>query len=281
MSQIDFVPSTGNEAILSEQGNDPQTSMLADLQKLDLSLNESKVLLHLMIHKSSTATDISKQVGVSRTEVYNYLSNLLSKGIVMATFDRPQKYYALSYREVVDCLVQSKENTLHQIAKHKEQYQNVIDSIVSGIVTQGDDDRECYQVITGEDAIHAKVNRMVAETKDEILMLLSDRNFVSFYHAEIMDSMVNLTKKGVRVGLQTSYKEAEQYLGSKSCVSHVSPESVLVNFILSDGKQLIMLLEDRSQRSPRTYGFYTNNASLLSVFRFVFEKVQEKKKGRL
>jgi hypothetical protein len=63
------------------------------LKSLNLTVLESLVLVHLFLEGVQTASDISRSMGIQRTETYNYLSGLLSKGLVISTHDRPQKFY--------------------------------------------------------------------------------------------------------------------------------------------------------------------------------------------
>jgi sugar-specific transcriptional regulator TrmB len=108
---------------------------LADeLQKLDLTPNETRILLFLMTHGHSTASEVSRHTGIQRTETYNYISSLLAKGVVFSTFDRPQQYYTLTMQEVIDCLVETKRNALQQMSEKKIEYQQIIDKIISNIV---------------------------------------------------------------------------------------------------------------------------------------------------
>src|SRR6185503_6751458 len=128
-----------DEFKLTNPHADVEAHLIAELQKLDLTLNEARILLFLMTHGNSTASDVSRHTGIQRTETYNYISTLLSKGVVFSTFDRPQKYYALPIQEVIDCLVQTKQNALQTITEKKKGYQEMVDSIVSSTVVPESD----------------------------------------------------------------------------------------------------------------------------------------------
>jgi sugar-specific transcriptional regulator TrmB len=208
---------------------------------------------------------------------------LLSKGVVFSTFDRPQKYYALPIQEVIDCLVQTKQNALQQIAEKKKGYQQMIDSIVSNTVIQDSDKKESYQIVMGENSINSKIKRMLEEAKEDVTILVTDRNLVNFYHAEITDKMIQLTSKGIRVKLRTPCKNATDYItaenedGGKSTTTPISLKTtakvVPVNFVLVDNKDIILLLESNSYKKSELCGFYTNNLSMISVFRFIFDNL--------
>ncbi|AIC15219.1 putative transcriptional regulator, TrmB [Nitrososphaera viennensis EN76] len=259
-----------------------QKKLLPDLQKLDLSLNEARILLFLMIRKHSTATDVSKYTGIGRTETYHYLSNLLSKGVVLSTFDRPQKYYALPYTEAVDCLVRAKQNALRAVSENKDEHQSMINSIVEGMVMPEQDGKESYQVIVGEDPVHAKIARMLSAAKAEASVLLSDRYMVDLYYSEMTDALFGLAEKGVKVRLHTSCSKMSKFINEEGAEADmravglkvVDGASTPVDFVIVDDQEMIILLNSRPAPSKKqeSCGFYTNNQSLIAAFKFMFNK---------
>lgn len=257
---------------------DIETNLIAEFQKLDLTLNEARILLFLMTHGNSTASDVSRSTGIQRTETYNYISTLLAKGVVFSTFDRPQKYYALPVDQAIDCLVQTKQNALLSITEKKKKYEEMVEAILSTTVVPESDKKESYQIVMGENSINAKVKRMLAEAKEEVSILVTDRNLVNFYHAEITDQLIQMTTKGIRVKLRTPCKNANDYInpedGEKSTISLKTTAKVVpVNFVLVDNTNLILLLESNSAKKSELCGFYTNNLSMISVFRFIFDNL--------
>lgn len=271
-----------DEFKVSNPNSEIENSLISELQKLDLTLNEARILLFLMTHGNSTASDVSRHTGIQRTETYNYISTLLSKGVVFSTFDRPQKYYSLQMDEVIDCLVQTKQNALQSIAEKKKGFQELVDTIVSNTVVHESDKKESYQIVMGENSINSKIKRMLADAKEEVTILVTDRNLVNFYHAEITDQLIQLTSKGIRVKLRTPCKNATDYIngeneegrkGSSAISLKTTAKVVPVNFVLVDNKDIILLLESNSFKKSELCGFYTNNLSMISVFRFIFDNL--------
>jgi sugar-specific transcriptional regulator TrmB len=265
-----------DEFKVSNPNMDIENNLVSELQKLDLTLNEARILLFLMTHGNSTASDVSRHTGIQRTETYNYISTLLAKGVVFSTFDRPQKYYALQINEVIECLVQTKQNALQSIAEKKKDYQEMVEAILSNTVVPDSDKKESYQIVMGENSINAKIKRMLGEAKEEVTVLVTDRNLVNLYHAEITDQLIMMTSKGIRVKLRTPCKNANDYIsteGKTSISLKTTAKVVPVNFVLVDNKDLILLLESNSFKKSDLCGFYTNNLSMISVFRFIFDNL--------
>ena len=251
-------------------------TLVAELQQLDLTLNEARILVYLLTQGQSNASDISRQTGIQRTETYNYISNLLSKGIVFSTFDRPQKYYSVPVEEVVDLLVQSKKNALEAFENKKREYRSMLDAAIGNRAVKPDDKRERYNVVMGENAVGAKIGRMLGEAKEEVLAMVTDRNLISFYHSGISDQLIQLTTKSVYVKLRTPCKNVSDYImpgDNESMLFNTMEKVTPTSFIIVDNKEIIILLESNQQKKSETCGFYTNNQSLISVFKFLFENV--------
>jgi hypothetical protein len=104
---------------------------LPHMKLLGLTSNEVRILMFLVTHGRTTASDVSRHTGIQRSETYNYMSTLVAKGVVFSTFDRPQKYYALPMDLAIDLLVQTEQNALQSIAKKKRSYLEMVDSITS------------------------------------------------------------------------------------------------------------------------------------------------------
>ncbi|MGI0014563.1 MAG: hypothetical protein ACREBU_14150, partial [Nitrososphaera sp.] len=174
-------------------------------------------------------------------------------------------------------------NALQAIAEKKKGYQEMVEAIVSSTVVLDSDKKESYQIVMGENSINSKIKRMLADAKEEVTILVTDRNLVNFYHAEITDQMIQLTRKGIRVKLRTPCKNATDYItaegeeGGKGGPSPISLKTtakvVPVNFVLVDNKDIILLLESNSFKKSELCGFYTNNLSMISVFRFIFDNL--------
>jgi len=259
-----------------------ENQLIAELQKLDLTLNEARILLFLITRGNASAAEVSRHTGIQRTETYNYISTLLNKGIVFSTFDRPQKYHALPISDVIDTLVQTKQNALSSLTDKKKDYQRLVDSIVSSTVVSATDRKESYQIVIGDNSINAKIKRMLDEAKEDVTVLVTDRNLVNFYHAEITDQLIKLTSKGVHVKLRTPCKNAMEYIGGDEQSENptdlaislkTTAKIVPVNFVLVDNKDIILLLESQSSKKSELCGFYTNNMSMISIFRFIFDSL--------
>lgn len=266
-----------------------QEDLVSEFRKLDLSANEAKILLFLMSRGTSTASDISRSTGIQRTETYHYISMLLSKGVVLSTFSKPQKYYSLPFNEAVDYLVQTKYHTLKAILQNKRDYQDKFERIMTAAAVSDIDDEKSYQILVGEDVIHTKLKHILAEAKSEVIAVLSERTFASFYHGEVTDDFLKVSSRGGAVHVRTSGKNAVNYLkaeregkrrieglsnnGHGSVSVRVASEHIPIDFVILDGKELVILVDDLKNPKQKQYGIYINNPSIINTFRYVFNKI--------
>src|SRR5438067_2647851 len=130
-----------------------------------------------MSNGTTTASDVARHTGIQRTDTYHYLSSLLAKGVVLSTFGKPQKYYSLSFDEVIDCLVQSKYDALKSVLNTKKECQEKLDKIVK--VTKGVREENGYQVLSG-DAMNSRIRKILGEVSQKVTVYLSQKMLVRF-----------------------------------------------------------------------------------------------------
>lgn len=254
-----------------------EKAVLEELTRLDLSLNEAKILFNLMIRKNSTVTELASATGIARTEMYRYLESLLAKGMVHTTFDRPQRYYALPYKEAIDHLVQTKMSALRSISEKKNDVHRIVDSIVDSMVHHEQAENDAYQVIIGEDAMIAKVTRMIAKTEKEVSMIMHQDELVMLYREGTLSDLYKLASRDISVRIKTSFPRASELLDSAKKKKAIrldivdAPQSL--NCMICDDKEMIILLNKTSMtKRQETKTFYTNSRFMISAFKVVLDK---------
>ena len=264
---------------------DLSEKLAGELRNLDLSQTEAKILVSLLTNGQSIASDISRTTGIQRTEVYQTLYSLQSKGVVFSTFEKPQRYYALSISDVIDALIQIKQNALKELARRKGYCEELFEKITSSRVSPKSQDRDNYQIITGMDAIATKVAKMVVEAKEEVLVLISEKKLGAFYHMEIIDQMQSLPSN-VRLSLKVMGGKNSDYLRNDilgdrfiaideqafTC-DFVGGSPMPINLVVVDKSEVIIMPED-SSNEQKEYGFYTNTKPLASTFAMVHERLK-------
>jgi len=256
-----------------------ENEIISQLSKLDLSPNEAKILLYLMIYNSSTASEIAKLSGVARTDSYYYLSSLLAKGVLRTTFDRPQRYQALSYREAVEHLIKVKTANLGSVSEKKDYYHGLIGQILDKVVQHKETDKDVYQVVVGKEPLVAKIDSLIKTAKKEITLLLSEEEIMILYRNSLIDELHKSVSRGVKVNIKTPSTNISSYIKSEvdteqkislEVINNSSP----VGCMIFDGEEMITFIESNTKgfRDSGIRVFYTNNRKLISAFKVTTEK---------
>lgn len=265
---------------MKEKLSQYENEILSELMKLDLSSNEAKILLHLMIYNNSTASEIARLSGIQRTETYHYLASLLAKGILRTTFDRPQRYYALSYKEAVEHLSKVKTSSLNAVMEKKDYYHGIISQILDHVVQRGETEKDVYQVIVGKEALIAKVQNLIQHAKKEIILVLSEAEIMMLYRNEIIDELHKAVSTGTKVSVKTSSPNISKYINEEAngkgaiSLKVIEDNSAPVGCIIFDNEEMITFIESNSQgfKDSGTRVLYTNNKKLISAFKVTADR---------
>ena len=92
-----------------------QDSLFRDLEKLNFTVNESKVYLSLLKLGPSLAGRISKESNLDRSSTYNALRLLLKKGIVSTIFESKRTTYIPSNPKKILDYIKEKEELANKI----------------------------------------------------------------------------------------------------------------------------------------------------------------------
>jgi hypothetical protein len=92
-----------------------------------------------------------------------------------------------------------------------------------------------------------------------------------------MDDLAQLAGRGIRVRLMTSCRNISQYVPQGAgkdglAVSPIAGEA-MVDFVLVDSKDVVVILASGKEKT-KSHGFYTNNPSIINVFKTFFEKTK-------
>lgn len=250
-----------------------ENEILAQLAKLDLSPNEAKLLLYLMIYNNSTASEIAKLSGIARTDSYYYLSSLLAKGVVRTTFDRPQRYHALAYGEAVDHLVKVKTSSLNSAMEKKEYYDGLVNQILENVVQHKESEKDVYQVIVGKEPLIAKAYSLLQKSKKEISLLMSEEEIMILYRDNLLEELNKCASRGVHVNIKTPSEKVSEYISTennlqKNISIKITAKTSALGCIIFDGEEMIAFLESNTQgfKGAGIKVFYTNNKKLISAF---------------
>ncbi len=219
-----------------------------ELSKFDLSENQSKVYIFLGKYGSKTAPEVCKVLKIARTETYQLLATLQKKGIVLATFGHPIKFSSLKLNRAVRTLVNAEKERIKSLEKKEERLIKLWDSIPEFLKEKTEGSENRFQMLEGANPINAKLNEMVSEAKDQIIVLGSEKDYLRLYHSDFLD---NFTNKKCKSKIITSCTEKTMYIFEnidkkqiKCMPSNLKDE---ICFIMKDDKEMIFFTKKEGQ----------------------------------
>ena len=242
-----------------------------ELSKFDLSENQSKVYIFLGKYGSQTAPQVCKALKIARTESYQLLASLQKKGIVLATFGHPIKFSALKLSIAVKTLVNTEKERVKSLEKKEETIIKLWNSIPEFLKEKTDNLENRFQMLEGSNPINAKLNDMVSEADDEIIVLGSEKDYLRLYHSDFLD---NFTNKKCKSKIITSCTEKTMYIfeniDKKQIRCMPSGLKDEICFIMKDGKEM-MFFTKKDVKSPQNVSaMWTDSTALVYSMKLLF-----------
>ena len=85
------------------------------LFRFGFSSNQSKVYLFLSKMGNKTASQLSKNLNIPRTETYHLLKTLQEKGCVFRIHEKPMKFDVISIEEFLEKWIHSEKNKIKKL----------------------------------------------------------------------------------------------------------------------------------------------------------------------
>ena len=243
-----------------------------ELSKFDLTDNQSKVYIFLGKYGSKTAPEVCRALKIARTETYQLLATLQKKGIVLATFGHPIKFSALKLNKAVKTLVNTEKERVKSLEKQEEKIIKLWDSIPEFLKEKTDDSENRFQMLEGVNPINAKLNEMVSEAKNEIIVLGSEKDYLRLYHSDFLE---NITNKKCESKIITSCTDKTMYIFEnidkkqiKCMPANLKDE---ICFIMKDDEEMIFFTKKDGQTLQSISAMWTDSKPLMYSMRLLFE----------
>ena len=190
------ITETVNEGMF--QADNPINQLNRMLIRYDLTPNQAKVYLFLSKIGIKTASEISKALKIPRTETYHLLSTLQQKGIIFSIFGKPTKFNAVGIDESIEILVNNEKNRINELQAGKDSLIRLWNILPKyGESDEGAQENK-FQSLQGRNSILVKLELMIKESKENILVLGTEADFKKFYFTEFSE-FLNKTKSDLKI----------------------------------------------------------------------------------
>lgn len=144
-------------------GTEEHTDVLARLAAIGLDERDAQIYIQLCVRGPTKASEVAAAAKVNRTEAYRSLDNLMRRGFVTASLDRPTLYEATDPEKVFDdALAQHTARRAH-LERAREEAVRTLAKMRSSS-TDGPL-RTSYKILQGREAILAATETMLRRAR--------------------------------------------------------------------------------------------------------------------
>jgi len=245
------------------------------LLRYDLTSNQAKVYLYLSKIGIKTASEMSKALRIPRTETYHLLSTLQQKGIIFSIFGKPTRFNAVGIEESIEILVNNERNRLNELQLGKEgliKLWNILPKY--GENEEAPQDNK-FQSLQGRNSILVKLEQMIKESKDNILVLGTEADFKKFYFTEFSE-FLNKTKSDLKIlvdesdGLPNIFEDIPDKKIKK--IEDKSREDFC--FIIKDNQEVIFFISNKEVKDM--LAVWTDSKAFVTTLRSLFSLMWKK-----
>jgi sugar-specific transcriptional regulator TrmB len=241
------------------------------LQELGLTMNEAKVYIYLAKTGYKKATEVAESVGIPRTETYQILNRLQSKGLVKATLEHPIRYVAIELNELLKTMINVGMERLKEFERSRDEIMRVWSALPEFAKTTCED-KDRFQILEGRENVYARMSSMINDATDEILIACNEVDALRLYNYGIIDLLAG-SKASTKIisNIQTSMVSMFIDLGLKN-VRHVKGKVPFM--MIRDGKEMIYAIRNNSKND--TTVLWTDSQAIIEAMCMLFFLLWEK-----
>jgi len=245
------------------------------LIKYDLTPNQAKVYLYLSKIGIKTASEVSKSLRIPRTETYHLLSTLQQKGIIFSVFGKPTKFNAVGIDESIVILINNEKNRINELETGKEIIIKLWNAIPKHVGNKEKSEDNKFQTLQGRNSILVKLEQMIKESSENILVLGTESDFKKFYHTEFTN-LLKKTKSELRIITDYSNKGRHIFedVPAKKIKKLDDKNREDFCFIIKDDSEVIFFMSNSELKDMRA--MWTDSKTFVTTLRSLFSLIWKK-----
>lgn len=248
------------------------------LSKFKLSKNEIRVYLYLARFGAHKAQSIAEALGVHRTEAYKILRRLEAQGLISRVMERPMKFVAVPFENVLDNLIEERRQRVFQMEQKKAELLKIWASLPEPEnVTHK---KETFQVLEGKRHISVRLNELLEKTDGKFYALISDMNLIWLFNTPFIDDLEEMSQADkMEMKLMTNFSPTSSYVLDQMELGNSDfaylKQYEMPGFFISDDNEMILLMADDQ---TNIFGMWTNYSSIVKSYKILFELLWKQSK---
>jgi len=255
--------------------------LCGSFSRFGLSKNEAKVYIYLAKFGDQKAHNISRSLSLHRTETYKILRRLEEKGLAVRLLEKPIKFAAVPVDKALETLIQEKKQ---RVMRLEEEKQKILESwsVFSVPTKESEFCDEFIQVLKGRNQIYIKVNEIIENAMDEVLIAASDETLLQMFYSGALDSLSEKSSK-IEIRLLTDSSIRSSYIVKKLRLSEdkffCMDFKGLPSFVISQDHLLLFLNNEGSNGKNGKRALWTNQKDIIKVLKTSFFTLSSYKKS--
>jgi sugar-specific transcriptional regulator TrmB len=257
------------------QADNPINQLNRMLIRYDMTPNQAKVYLFLSKIGIKTASEISKALRIPRTETYHLLSTLQQKGIIFSIFGKPTKFNAVGIEESIEILVNNEKSRINELQAGKDSLIRLWNILPKyGQSDEGQQDNK-FQSLQGRNSILVKLEQMIKDSKENILVLGTEADFKKFYFTEFSE-FLNKTKSDLKILVDESdgMPNIFEDVPDKSIKKIEDKNREDFCFIIKDNQEVIFFITNKEVKDM--LAVWTDSKAFVTTLRSLFSLMWKK-----
>ncbi|MFB5627753.1 MAG: TrmB family transcriptional regulator [Nitrosarchaeum sp.] len=246
--------------------------------KYGLTQNQSKIYIYLSKVGIKTASEISKSLKIPRTETYHLLSTLQQKGIIFSVFGKPTKFNAVGIDESIIILVNNEKNRIQELETGKSDILKLWKAIPKYVGDKEKSNENKFQTLQGRNSILAKLEQMIKESTENILVLGTELDFKKFYHTNFTE-LLKKTKSDLKI-LTDQFNEKMNIFDGipvKKIKKLDDKNREDFCFIIKDDNEVIFFVNDPNVKERMA--MWTDSKTFVTTLRSLFSLIWKNSHG--
>jgi sugar-specific transcriptional regulator TrmB len=257
------------------QTDNPLHELNRMLIRYDLTPNQAKVYLFLSKIGIKTASEVSKSLKIPRTETYHLLSTLQQKGIVFSIFGKPTRFNAVGIDESLVILVNNEKNRINELDSGRQSIVKLWNIIPKYVRDGNEEQNNKFQSLQGKNSILVKIEQMVKDSKENILVLGTDADFKQFYFTEFAE-LLSKTKSELKILIEHSDNTPHIFedIENKKIKRIHDKNREEFCFIIKDNSEVIFFISDNQVKDM--LAVWTDSKAFVTTLRSLFSLLWKK-----
>lgn len=264
-----------------ERDGSPLADVLADLQEMGLTYQESLVYSELVSMGPSHARRISERAHLPREDSYRILRRLESRGLVEVHLSKPSVFVAVEPRAAVRSFVSTLESRSEELKQRAYDLGFRLEKIKGTARNPEEADSSSdstLRVLTGHQ-VFVELERALSCCQRTYSCVLAPVSFVSASGAAVLDEILACRRRGVETRLITEFNrdnlDAIRRYSKQLAIRHHPNAGQGIRFSVFDDSKTILALAEPVTARDGARVMSSSIPTLVKGLTFYFEQMWE------